>query len=179
MEIWTEKFGKETAAIMFENYKEKHSKRCAGEGNPMYGKPSPKGAGNGWKGWYKEVYFRSLREVSYLIYLDKNNILWTPAEKKEFTIHYLDYKGDKRTYRPDFLVNGNILVEIKPKRLHNSPTIQLKAAAAIDFCNKHNLKYELVDFPINANDILEKLIYNEIKFDRDYKEKFLNYIKRN
>ncbi len=51
--------------------KEKHRQNAIGEGNNMYGRPSPQGSGNGWSGWYKERYFRSLRELMFLIYAER------------------------------------------------------------------------------------------------------------
>jgi hypothetical protein len=33
----------------------------------MYGKPSPQGSGNGWSGWYKGKYFRSIMELSFIV----------------------------------------------------------------------------------------------------------------
>ena len=40
----------------------------------MYGRFSPRGSGNGWSGWYKEWYFRSLLELSYMINETKFNM---------------------------------------------------------------------------------------------------------
>ncbi|MBR4316812.1 MAG: hypothetical protein IKP65_07630 [Alphaproteobacteria bacterium] len=41
--------------------KKKYSEKSKGKNNPMYGKPAPKGSGNGVSGWYKGWFFRSLR----------------------------------------------------------------------------------------------------------------------
>jgi transposase len=143
---------------------------------PKFSVPAPQGAGVGWKGWYKGIYFRSLREVSYLLYLDKNNIPWTPAEKKKYTIPYINWDGAERTYRPDFLINNDTLIEIKPKRLQKSPNVMAKTKAALIWAAENGLKYEIIDFPINQSEILAQIDIN-IKFDRDYKEKFLKYVK--
>ena len=175
---WIEKHGQEKADEMMNEIKKDWSESSSGANNPMYGKPVPKGAGQGWKGYYKDFYFRSLREISYLLYLDENNIPWETAERKKFIIKYQNYDGTERTYRPDFLVNNNTLVEIKPKRLQNSPLIILKSNAAIKFCEINNLTFQILDFPINADKIKSALVTGLIKFERDYKERFLDYCKK-
>lgn len=174
--IWLQKYGKEIADKKMAACKEKQSKASSGKNNSMYGKPSPKGSGVGWKGWYKNVYFRSLREVSYLIHLDENNITWVPAEKKQYTIKYINWDGAERTYRPDFIINNEKLVEIKPKRLHETPNIIAKTKAALIWAAENNLKYEIIDFEINYDKILNALNSGLLKFDRDYKERFLKYL---
>lgn len=177
--MWIEKYGQEKAGEMFKPYLEKWSEESSGKNNPMYGKPSPNGSGQGWKGYYKDFYFRSLRELCYLLYLDENGIPWETAERKKFTIKYKNYDGTDRTYRPDFLVNRNTLVEIKPKRLQKSPLIILKTTAAIEFCKGNGLKFEIIDFPIDAIKIKNALDKKLVKFARDYEERFLNYITKN
>ena len=176
-DYWVIKHGKEQADVKMKEYGKKRSKLHSGKNNPMYGKPVPKGCGQGWKGYYKDFYFRSLRELSYLIYLDENNIKWESAESKKFTIKYRNYDGTHRTYRPDFLINDRILIEIKPKRLQKSPLILLKTAAAIEFCENKNLEYQIIDFPINKYKIQNELNKGNIKFSKNYKQKFLNYNK--
>ena len=174
---WILLYGEEIANKMYNEYLQKQSIASKGENNPMYGKPSPNGAGHGWKGWYKDFYFRSLREVSYLIYLDEQNIRWESAENKRFTIKYINYDNSERTYRPDFfLPELKKLVEVKPKKLQKSPLIILKSEAAQEFCSINNLTYEILDFPIDANKIKIALESKLIKFDRDYEKKFLNYL---
>ena len=48
----------------------KISNASKGKNNPMYGKPSPQGSGNGWSGWYKGIYFRSLLYSSFMSSID-------------------------------------------------------------------------------------------------------------
>ena len=60
--IWLEKYGKEEADARWNEFKKKQSVLNSGKNNNMYGKPSPNGSGNGWKGWYKDYFFRSLLE---------------------------------------------------------------------------------------------------------------------
>lgn len=175
--IWLAKFGKEIADLKQKEFTQKQillAKR--GKDNPMYGKPSPNGSGNGWKGWYKNIFFRSLRELSYLIYLHQNNIVWQKAETKEYSIEYTDYKGGSRTYRPDFLINNKILVEIKPKRLHNTPTVLLKSNAAIEFCRVNGLEYQIIDVEINSNEIGIAYEAKDIIFLPKYEQKYLDFI---
>ena len=79
-EAWVEKYGIEEADKRMVACKKKHSKNNSGSNNPMYGKPSPNGSGNGWKGWYKERYFRSLRELTYMLELEESATSWVSAE---------------------------------------------------------------------------------------------------
>jgi hypothetical protein len=177
-DYWIIKHGKEEADIRMKSYSEKRSKLHSGKNNPMYGKPSPNGSGQGWKGWYKDFYFRSLRELSYVIYLDENNIKWSTAEKKKFRIEYKDYNGTDRTYAPDFIIEDKKLVEIKPKKLHDSISVKMKSMAAIEFCNKNGLTYEIIDFPINSEKIKIALDSGIVVFNCDYKERFLKFISK-
>jgi len=50
----------------------------------MYGKPAPIGSGNGWSGWYKGWYFRSLLELSFMInVIERFKMSWQNAETKK------------------------------------------------------------------------------------------------
>lgn len=175
--FWEKRYGKEIAEKKMDDYKEKRRILHSGENNPMYGVPPKNGSGCGYKGWYKTHYFRSLREVAYMIHLDENNIPWSSAEKKSFEIKYINWDGADRTYRPDFLINEKNLIEIKPKRLHKSPTIMAKTKAALVWAAANGFTYEIIDFEIDATKIMTALNEGLIKFNRDYKERFLKYIK--
>ncbi len=111
------------------------------------------------------------RKLSYMVYLNTNNIPWSSAETKELTIEYTSYDGRKRTYRADFLV-GQKLIEVKPEKLRNTPLVLLKAEAAKVFCSSRNLHYEIVS-PIKLSSSEIKNLYDsgEIKFTPEYEAK--------
>lgn len=174
-EIWLKKFGKEKADELKEQCRDKKSKASSGSNNPMYGKPSPQGSGNGWSGWYKGWFFRSLRELSYVInVIEANGLEWSSAEKKELRISYVDFAGHLRTYSADFLVAGKKLIEVKPVKLFSSPTVRIKQEAAIDFCIQNGLTYEIVDSPMLSDAEITKLyVDGTIQFTERYEKKFL------
>jgi hypothetical protein len=177
-QIWVEKYGKEVADKKQKEKNEKTSLRVSGTGNPMYGKPAPQGAGNGWKGWYKGWFFRSLKELSYVLnVLEPQNISWESAESLGIKIPYTAHDGLTRNYTPDFLINGKKLVEIKPQRLRNSLSVRVKEDAALKYAKENNLEYEIID-PIDIqHQVVRKLHENgEITFMKQYEKKFKLYI---
>jgi hypothetical protein len=167
-------FGKEKS----DKIKEKLSFASSGENNPMYGKPSPMGSGNGWSGWYKGWYFRSLHELSYMInVIERFKLIWKSAEKKELKIFYHDFNGINKTYLADFLINEKYLVEIKPKSLHSSKIVQLKKEAALKFCENNHMVYKLLDSPIlTKQKIIELYKTNQIEFIERYKSRVIDYL---
>ena len=173
-DIWVKRYGIEEANRKLVLFRKKQSIRTSGKKNPMYGKPSPHGSGNGWSGWYKGWYFRSLRELSYVInHLEKNGLKWSSAEKKKFTIPYKDWDGTDRIYRPDFFVEDKKLVEVKPNKLKQATTVNLKAKAAEKFCKKNGYEYEMVEgLRLKDEQILKLYKDGEIKFLDRYEEKF-------
>lgn len=174
-EIWVNKYGSVEADKRMERLKKQLSKRSVGENNPMYGRPTPQGAGNGWSGWYKGWFFRSLCELSYVLnILEQTNHAWQSAE--HIIINWYDWQGKRRTYRPDFLHN-NYLIECKPQKLHNTPTVKAKRIAAETYCRAHNLTYLLTDAPkIDEKQLFILYINNIIIFTERYKEKMEKWI---
>ena len=178
-EIWVGKYGEEIANKKLLITKKKHSDNNSGEGNPMYGKPSPNGSGNGWSGWYKGWFFRSLRELTYMVeVIERVNLKWESAETNKWKIQYEDYKGTPRNYFPDFVIEGKYVVEIKPKKLWDSDSVIRKRKAGELFCEENELKYKITDITcISDKKILS--LYNEgkIKFTDKYEIKFKKWIK--
>jgi hypothetical protein len=170
---WVEKYGKEEADKRHVLKVEKNRIASTGSRNPMYGKPSPHGSGNGWSGWYKGWYFRSIKELSYMInVIEVNNFKWRTGESKDLQIRYIDYKGDARTYRADFFINDKILLEIKPLKLMNTPNNILKKEAAIIFCKHNNYEYRMVDIKLIDIDVMISMYKNKIvKFVKKYQER--------
>jgi len=178
-DIWLEKYGVDEADRRKAVWSQKLSIKKKGKNNNMYGKPSPQGAGNGWSGWYKGWFFRSLRELSYMInVIEKENLMWVSTETKEFAIPYINYDGTNRNYFADFLVDGNRLVEIKPKRLHSTPQVLIKKKAAERFCLKKGWTYELIEPDILTKEEILILHNNEVvkflpRYEEKLKEKYL------
>ena len=180
-DIWTKKYGEEEGNKRDLDWKSKLSIATSGSNNPMYGKPSPQGSGNGWSGWYKGWFFRSLRELSYMIEeIEVKGLSWENGEKKKFKIRYIDYAGKERNYFPDFVVEGKIMVECKPVRLHTARTVIDKRLAAEIFCQERGLEYILISPNIiSPLRIKELYLSGEIKFTERYEKKFIEkYLKK-
>lgn len=144
--IWTEKYGREEALRRDKHWRERMSAGRRGSANPMYGKPAPHGAGNGWSGWYKGWYFRSLRELTYVIeVLEERGFEWCSAERVDLTISYRGGDGSTRSYRADFLVSNRTLVEIKPKELQSLDENLRKRRAAKRFCERKGYRFRVYD----------------------------------
>ncbi len=158
-EYWCLKEGKKIADEKMIKLKEKQSFNYRGEKNNMYGKPSPTGSGNGWSGWYKGWYFRSLRELTYMIkIIERFNLKWENGESNKYKVSYIDYKGDNRNYYSDFIINYKYMVESKPKKLWTSDGVKRKKEAAIEYCKNKGLKYKLIDAGKITNEEF-KIIY--------------------
>ena len=84
--------------------------------------------------------------------------------------------GIDRTYSPDFFVDGNVLVEIKPVKLWNTFTVKTKKMAAEAFCQKNGWVYKLIDVEPNSMLLKNKYLAGEIRLVEKYKTRFEKYI---
>jgi hypothetical protein len=142
---WVNKYGEDVANEMVKQFRELQSKHSSGENNPMFGKPAPKKSGSGISGWYKDIYFRSLLELSFIVnYLERFNMDWECGELNKFVIKY-EYDGKVRNYFPDFVINGKYIVECKPKSLWNTKLNQTKFKFAKEYCEKNNMIYKVIN----------------------------------
>lgn len=175
LDFMIKKYGKDGANDLWENMNKSRSIKNQGKNNPMYGRPAPQHSGNGWKGWYKGWFFRSLRELSYMInVVERFNLKWESAEKKIYRIPYKNENGIDRTYSADFVINDKFLVEIKPTKLMSSPKNKAKKEAAINWCKQNNMVYKISDPKIDKKKILNQ--YDQIKWlNDDYEKRFLNF----
>mgnify|MGYP001612209365 CR=1 FL=1 len=171
--IWVERYGEEEALRRMAVSKKKWSKSCSGNLNAMYGRPSPQGAGNGWKGWYQGHYFRSFRELTFMLECDSQETKWETGES--VSIPYRVGEID-RTYRPDFRVDDR-LIELKPERLIGSPAVAAKTTAGQAYCQANGLRYEIFDPGINLELIQNAYEAGLIRFTRDYEARFLGWLK--
>jgi hypothetical protein len=169
-ELWLKKFGRDIADEKRKLWVENLSKASTGSNNPMFGKPSPSESGHGWCGQYEGLHFRSLLELAYLV---QNTHQIISAETKTLSIIYLDENGRTRTYFADFLVDGSILVECKPKYLINEKRNIHKFDAARIFCKDHNLEFRIVTpIRLTKKEIKELHALGKVKFSNKYEEVF-------
>ena len=174
--VWVKKYGEEEANKRSEQYRLKQQVNSTGSKNPMYGKPAPHGSGGGWSGWYKGWYFRSLKELSYVIYvLEKEGHTWETAEQNKLSVPYVDNKGSIRTYRADFLVDGVQIVEVKPIRMMDTSINKAKYTAAVEFFSSRGLRYSMIDVPCMPFEELLRLYEQGIvTFTGKYQERMEN-----
>lgn len=173
-QIWVEKYGTDIAIQKLNDFRNNQSIKRSGKNNPMFGRPSPNGSGNGWSGWYNGTFFKSLKELSFMLDLEKNGFKIQSAEKKKFRIEYIDWDGKKRNYYPDFFIEETkSIVECKPTHFFRSKNVLCKKIAAENFCNLNGYKYILID-PEKITD--EKILYlyknGNLKFIDRYELKF-------
>jgi len=179
-EVWVKKYGKDEADIKLSQYKKNKSIETSGKNNPMYGKPTPKKSGNGISGYYKNWFFRSLLELSFMInIIERFNFSWISCEQP--THLKIPYKGideQDRNYTPDFILNKKYLVECKPRRLWNSIQVLIKKNAALSYCNTHSLKYKLIDVPkLNSVKLTQLIKAGKIQLSKSGIKKYEKFIK--
>ena len=157
-DVWLCNHGKEVADKKLQDYKKKQSINNSGEKNSMYGKPAPKNSGNGVCGWYRGWFFRSILELSYMIFvIEKFNLKWESAEKDEFKVEYT-IDGGKRNYFADFVIEGKYVVECKPKKLWTTKVNVVKFESAKKSYSNRNLIFKVRDIKKIKKDELIKLI---------------------
>jgi predicted RNA-binding Zn-ribbon protein involved in translation (DUF1610 family) len=106
--------------------------------------PAPQGSGNGWSGHYHGTYFRSLKELSFIInVIEAEHHTFENAEKACFGIPYADEKGDMHIHYADFVLDGSTIVEVKPARLAQSPKVKAKQAAGEKWAAERGMQYVL------------------------------------
>jgi len=165
-EVWVSKYGKDEADKRMADYRKKMSVSTRGSKNGMFGKPAPARSGNGWSGWYCGHYFRSLRELSFIVLvLEPLGCKWVSGECDKLRVKYIDEKGRERTHIADFLVDDKYLVEVKPRNLMHVLFNILKRQAMNDFCCDHDYEYRIFDVDIIPFEKLKELYENgSVKF---------------
>lgn len=141
----------------------KKSLKSSGKNNPMYGKSPGHGSGTGISGWYKGWFFRSLRELTYVLkVLEPSGKPWKSIDGVvKYRIPYIDPEGKQRNYYPDFLVNEDTIVEIKPTKLQETPWNVLKFEAARNWCESQGLSYKVVDVNNLSGEEFDKLFFDK------------------
>lgn len=159
-DIWVKKYGKDIANIKMSDYRELQSKLNSGKNNSMYGKPAPINSGNGICGWYKSWFFRSLLELSYMIFvIERFNLKWESGENEKYKITY-SIDGKDKNYFPDFIINEKYIVECKPKKLLQTNLNKIKFEFAEKYCDENGFIFKKRDIPKIKKEELINLIDN-------------------
>jgi len=131
------KYGKELGKT---KYLETNTKKARfGPDNGQYGKPCPKGAGHGISGYYKKYYFRSTFEYFAIKYFESYNIIFKELDILNSSIRVT--LPNNKTYRPDFLINNDTIVEVKPLGLLNNETVLLKKKCCLEQYPQFSYKF--------------------------------------
>lgn len=131
--------------------------------SPSYGKSPSKYAGFGIRGYFNNIWFRSSLELFFLIYCFNKNLVVSSAEGKLYRVDY-EIGGLKKTYCPDFVVNG-IIYEVKPYYKINDIIIQTKFNKLVDkFKNcilftEYNMQPLIISLDMS---IIDKFIDNKL-----------------
>ncbi len=171
-DVWVEKYGLEVANKKLIDLKEKQSLLSRGEKNPMFGKPSPKNSGNGICGWYKGWFFRSLLELSYMVFvIERFNLSWESGEIEKYKIKY-NIDGVNKNYFPDFVINEKYVIECKPKKLWKININEVKFKFAKDFCDKNNLIFKIKDITkLKKPELLNLISNGDVVLTNKWKDK--------
>ena len=170
--IWIEKYGKKVADEKQLLYKKKQSILNSGENNHMFGRPSPQGSGNGWSGWLNGHFFRSLFELSYLVYMINNNIQFESGETKKHCISY-ELNGKMKNYYCDFyLIETDQHIEIKPSRLCDTVENIAKFSAAKKAHQNFKVLTEKDFIRLSHEEIVNLYRSGNIVWMKRYEEKF-------
>lgn len=172
---WLKKYGKEEADKRLKEWKEKHYKNTPrGETHCKFGKVPNKVIGyKSLYGWYKGVFFRSLTELMYLIWLIDNNIPYESLEQEKFAIPY-EWEKQTHHYFGDFLVENKYFVEIKPQRLQSNLKIVAKKEAAEKYCKERGYIYKFENPLLDYELLKGKYLNGDIKPHDKFIQKFEN-----
>lgn len=178
-EWWVINYGEEIAKEKNDSFKKKLSLINGGSNNPMYGKPSPIGSGNGWSGWYNGWFFRSLLELSYMIFvIERFNLKWENGENKKNKIGYI-LNGVEKNYFPDFIIGNKYVIECKPRKLQITNINKIKEQFAKYYCDRLNLTFKYVDcYKIKESELIKLYEDGKIKFTKKYETKIKTMLEK-
>lgn len=114
--------------------------------DPEYREKQEKTSAYRW-GYWSGIFYQSLCELAFLLWANDEG---HTVERSKHLVRYYDTKGQARTYRPDFVLNRDTLIEVKSslrreRDLGRYDEVQLKLSAASNFCKANSLKLRLVE----------------------------------
>lgn len=136
-----------------ERYNIRRKRSCRyGKDNWQFGKPAPKKSGCGISGYYGDVYFRSLFEYFYMKMCERDNISYvsndvSKLKNSEKVIIPYEIDGTIKNYIPDYIINGDTIVEVKNRLAFSNPIWKYKEKGLQEFIKTSKVykKYLLID----------------------------------
>lgn len=119
--------------IRFETKITEDKMYCSRKCNPSHG-GYRKGSGRAYGGYYNGIYCHSTYELVWVMYNTEKQI---PFAKCNEVFDYIDDKGIKRRYFPDF-IQGDVIIEIKGFHTRN---VDIKKAAVVKSGRKISILY--------------------------------------
>lgn len=146
IEILNNKYGELEAKTKYNEWSKKLSLHGFKNGilNPAYNKMPPLNSGKSYKGWYKNLFFRSTLELMFILdYESLNKSLPLSADNSDLRIKYI-FESKDRTYVPDFYCPINkIIYELKCSRFIDEPINIAKFAAANNIYSTKNFTFKV------------------------------------
>lgn len=154
-QIWMYEHGIRKGRKMFKELMSKIADERRGKPGP---RPSPGTFGRGVSGWYRDLYFRSLKELSFILKYEKEH----EVESAEAVIRVKYKDGDRfRHYYPDFILDKTIIVEVKCIYQRDDRITKAKMKALKRYCKTHGYTCRFEDAEIDHPAI--KNLYREGK----------------
>lgn len=142
IDVMISKYGENNAKINYDIWVKNKNSFGLAEKNPQYGVSPFKNGGMSYKGWYKEIFFRSSFELMFLV--ENNDKKIVSAENLKFKVNY-KFLNKETHYYPDFYDEGsNTVFEIKSKKWLLDEKNIAKIKAGQEEFKKRNIKYEVL-----------------------------------
>lgn len=108
-------------------------------------------------GYYNDIFYQSISELAFLLWCDEKS---KKISRFCGSIKY-DYAGVTRSYRPDFIVDDNTVVEVKhslsrEEDLGRIEQILAKQEACINYAKQNGYFYRLVEVKKDMNSHYKK-----------------------
>lgn len=148
IEISVSKYGEEIGLQKYQEWSQRLGEHGFQNGslNPSFGKSPPTNSGKSYKGWYKEIFFRSTLELAFILKYEKENgYLPLPADDENYRLFYIDNDGKLRTYVPDFVdLNSKVVFELKCSAFILNELNLIKSRAAKIVYTKIGFQYRVI-----------------------------------
>lgn len=94
----------------------------------------------------QKFYYQSSYERRFLKFCENSSKI-SSLQRSKSVIPYVDNDGKERIYNPDFLVNGKLLVEIKPQSMMPLNNNAQKIRVGKKYCEENGLEFRLITEP--------------------------------